>query len=372
MARSGIYKSEVVRARDRLLAVGRNPTVDAVRIELGSTGSKTTIHRYLKEIEEEEGGKTGSRIAVSEALQDLVGRLASRLQEEADDRVSELVSEHSTRIKQLSDAAEAARAELASHHSAAERAAAALASERQLHEATQSQLREIELAQTKLLQEVTDLRERLSAEEGHRQSLENKYQHAQKSLEHFRESAREQREQETRKHEQQTQFLQGEIRAINQTLTAKQHEASTAHQENARLLSELAHAQAATRSVQEENRDFREKVDQLSFSQQKADEMIRQVAELQATNLGLDETVDRQARELIALTEKGRHLEVEVATRQAALEAQRDAFELLAGNIKADAPSRRTPKGKPETPAAVTDAYTQDLLTEPTSRSTKP
>ena len=70
MARAGIYKSEVLRARDKLLAAGRNPSIDAVREELGS-GSKTTIHRYLKEIEEEEGGAVGTRVAVSEAIQDL-------------------------------------------------------------------------------------------------------------------------------------------------------------------------------------------------------------------------------------------------------------------------------------------------------------
>jgi hypothetical protein len=55
MARTGLYKSEVKKARDTLLAIGRRPSVDAVRIELGNTGSKTTIHKYLKELEEEEG-----------------------------------------------------------------------------------------------------------------------------------------------------------------------------------------------------------------------------------------------------------------------------------------------------------------------------
>ena len=66
MARAGIYKSEVLRARDKLLATGRNPSIDAVREELG-TGSKSTIHRYLKEIEEEEGGaveRVGRRIRI--------------------------------------------------------------------------------------------------------------------------------------------------------------------------------------------------------------------------------------------------------------------------------------------------------------------
>ena len=79
MARSGIYKSEVVRARDNLIAQGRHPSIDAVRVELGNTGSKVTIHRYLKEIEEEEGGSTGTQVAVSEAIQDLSARLAERL-----------------------------------------------------------------------------------------------------------------------------------------------------------------------------------------------------------------------------------------------------------------------------------------------------
>ena len=64
MARAGIYKSEVVRARNNLLAMGRYPSIDAIRSELGDTGSKGTIHRYLKEIEEEEGGGTGTQVAV--------------------------------------------------------------------------------------------------------------------------------------------------------------------------------------------------------------------------------------------------------------------------------------------------------------------
>ena len=55
MARSGLYKTDVQRARDALLAQGKRPSVDAVRVALGNTGSKTTIHRYLRELEEEVG-----------------------------------------------------------------------------------------------------------------------------------------------------------------------------------------------------------------------------------------------------------------------------------------------------------------------------
>ena len=101
MARAGIYKSEVVRARNNLLAIGRHPSIDAIRVELGNTGSKATIHRYLKEIEEEEGGNTGTQVAVSEAIQDLSARLAERLHLEANQRMAALTDKHKAEIAAL-------------------------------------------------------------------------------------------------------------------------------------------------------------------------------------------------------------------------------------------------------------------------------
>lgn len=53
MARAGLSRMDIKRARDLLIAQGQHPSIDAIRIGLGNTGSKTTIHRYLKELEEE-------------------------------------------------------------------------------------------------------------------------------------------------------------------------------------------------------------------------------------------------------------------------------------------------------------------------------
>lgn len=61
MARSGLYKSDVKKARDALIAHGKHPSVDAVRIALGNTGSKTTIHKYLKELEAEDAAPMAAR-----------------------------------------------------------------------------------------------------------------------------------------------------------------------------------------------------------------------------------------------------------------------------------------------------------------------
>src|SRR3546814_15616548 len=87
MARGGLYKSDVQKARATLLVQGKHPSIDALRVALGNTGSKTTIHRNLKELEEEEGAGVGAQVAVSDALQDLIGRLAGRLTEERDARL---------------------------------------------------------------------------------------------------------------------------------------------------------------------------------------------------------------------------------------------------------------------------------------------
>ena len=92
MARTGLYKSEVKKARDYLLSQGKRPSVDALRIELGNTGSKTTIHKYLKELEEDDGGQN-PKASLSDALQDLVARLAAQLHEEADTKIGTIRTE---------------------------------------------------------------------------------------------------------------------------------------------------------------------------------------------------------------------------------------------------------------------------------------
>lgn len=89
MARAGLTRVDIKRARDSLIAQGMHASIDAIRIALGNTGSKTTIHRYLKELEEEEGASLTRAASLSDAIQDLVARLAARLHEEAQVRVDQ-------------------------------------------------------------------------------------------------------------------------------------------------------------------------------------------------------------------------------------------------------------------------------------------
>ncbi|SMF23690.1 DNA-binding protein [Pseudogulbenkiania subflava] len=239
MARAGIYKSEVQKARDALLAQGINPSIDAVRAELGNTGSKTTIHRYLKELEEEEGAGFGRGVAVSEAIQDLVGRLAARLHEEAEARVSELQARHVEQLAQHDKAVAKLKQEIEGLSSHLQRTEATLQTEQAAHEQTRQAQQAATLLNAQLEQQVADLKERLAENAAHRQSLEDKHRHAREALEHYRESVKEQREQEQRRHEQQVQQLQAELRTLNQTLIVKQNELTHAYQDAARTGAEL-------------------------------------------------------------------------------------------------------------------------------------
>lgn len=92
MARGRIYRTEVEAARDRLVTAGRHPSIDAVRVELGNTGSKTTIHRILREIEEGRAEATSAPLdetALASSIQKLTRTLAETLRSEADSQIRE-------------------------------------------------------------------------------------------------------------------------------------------------------------------------------------------------------------------------------------------------------------------------------------------
>lgn len=114
MARSGLYKLDVKQARDALIAQGKHPSLDAVRIELGNTGSKTTIHKYLKELEAEDGGANGKKASVSESVLDLVERLSAQLQEDATAQIHDAQAQAATKEREYTEKLEAANQQIIS------------------------------------------------------------------------------------------------------------------------------------------------------------------------------------------------------------------------------------------------------------------
>ena len=94
-----------------LMKAGKHPSIDAIRIELGNTGSKATIYRHLKEIEADEGGVSSPQASVSEELQAFVANLAGRLEYEAKERLDTLQSGHAAQLKRISEALDRCQAD---------------------------------------------------------------------------------------------------------------------------------------------------------------------------------------------------------------------------------------------------------------------
>ena len=259
MARSGLYKSDVQRARDSLRATGTHPSVDAVRVALGNTGSKTTIHRYLRELEEDEGQGVGAKMAVSDALQDLIARLAERLHSEADTVVAQAQSRFQAQLQERTQALEQARQETGLLSTQLQRTEVALQTEREAGDAARSEVarRTTELAQ--LEERIAGLTVRVAEHDAHAKSLEQKHDHAREALEHYRTSVKDQREQEQRRHAHQVQELQVALRQANEALTAKNHDLMQLNRDNGqwlerhtRLERELAQARQRADAQQRE------------------------------------------------------------------------------------------------------------------------
>ncbi|TNF83831.1 integrase [Pseudomonas sp. ICMP22404] len=238
MARGGINKAVVQKARQALLARGANPSIDAVRVELGNTGSKTTISRYLKELEPSNSEPVTSRERMGETLNGMVQTLLDQLMEEGQEVISQATAAFEqqrtaleNQISELRSELATAQRQLATQQAAIETQSAELAT-------TQSSLQAELTRNARLSQRCTDLESLVAEKDKHLQSLEEKHVQARGALEHYRGAAKEQRNQDQRRHESQLHEMQVEQRKLRETIAVKQDDLTRLNRDNERLLGE--------------------------------------------------------------------------------------------------------------------------------------
>lgn len=322
MARTGLYQSEVKKARDALIAQGKHPSVDAVRVALGNTGSKTTIHKYLKELEEQDGGAKGSKASITEALQDLVERLAAQLHEEANARIAAAEAQslerdrlHAESLAALRKDIEALTGQRAHFEAIAHQEQAAL-------EQTRAALHAETIGRRTAEQQVADLKERLVENDAYRLSLEERHNHSREALEHYRQSVKEQRDQDQRRHEQQIQQLQAEMRQLQQNLVVKQDGITRLNQEGARLVADLSHSQKALYDEQSLCRKLGQQVKRLQDVENRAALLEAQIGAKNGEAQELNDQLSVATTRIDSLAGQVRSLELELAAATARYESQ--------------------------------------------------
>ncbi|TYK57896.1 DNA-binding protein [Pseudomonas synxantha] len=238
MARGGVNKVIVQKAREALLARGENPSIDAVRIELGNTGSKTTIHRYLKEIEDSDPRPRASRERLSDELTELVAGLLARMTEEGGEAIAHaqgVFDEQRLALEKKYDALDAQFTFLQRQFDSQKAVLEAQTEELLI---CQAGLQTEITRNARLSQNCSDLELRVQEKDEQIHSLEEKHLHSRDALEHYRNAVKEQRDQEQQRHEGQVQQVQVELRQLQQTLILKQDELTRLNRDNERLLSE--------------------------------------------------------------------------------------------------------------------------------------
>ena len=320
MARGGINKAVVQTARLAILARGENPSIDAVRIEMGNTGSKTTIHRYLKELDESETRLTITEAPIDDELGELVARLAQRLKEKAQEPIDLALAQfeqQKTALLAQVEALEEAHTQLKQQFDIQ---AAALAEESAALQTVSTSLQTEQTRNAGLSQACSDYELRINDKDEQIRSLEEKHLHARDALEHYRNAIKEQREQEQRRHEGQLQQVQAELRQAQQSALVRQDEITQLHRDNERLLieqrvttRELNALQAQARKDQAAQLKLNEHLSKIDSERALLQERLRVAA------------LDSQARQeaLLENQQRNKALELDLIKAQASIDALR-------------------------------------------------
>lgn len=316
MARTGVYVSDVKRARDALVAQGRHPSIDAVRAALGNTGSKTTIHKYLRELEAEEGVPSES---VSDAIQTLVSQLAEQLKREAATETESLRVQMADERAVYERERAALEVQLAEAGQAIQELTQRLNASEQAGAASNAQLQAEQIARHKAEQHNEHLATRLADSQRHQASLEEKHKHARDSLEHYRSAAKEQREQENRRHEQQVQGLQAELRQAQLAIAVKQEELTRLSREAALLVSDLAATRQALHAEREASRILTRKVEQMQRVESQVAVLETQLTESWRRTSDAEQAAARAVESMAELRQQKAVLEVELAAAKSAI-----------------------------------------------------
>lgn len=320
MARGGINKAVVQTARLAILARGENPSIDAVRIEMGNTGSKTTIHRYLKELDGSETRQTITQAPIDDELGELVARLSQRLKEKAQEPIdlalAQFEQQKAALLAQL-ETLEEAHTQLKQQFDIQ---AAALAEESAALQTASTSLQTEQTRNAGLSQACSDYELRLNDKDEQIRSLEEKHLHARDALEHYRTAIKEQREQEQRRHEGQLQQVQAELRQAQQSALVRQDEITQLHRDNERLLSEQRVTTKELNTLQEHARQ--DQALQLKLKEQLSKIDSERTLLQERLRVAVLDSQSRQAS-LLEYQQHNKALELDLIKAQASIEGLR-------------------------------------------------
>lgn len=319
MARTGITKQQVKEAILSLESRNIAVTIDAVRVELGNTGSKTTISRYMTELADEKAARMDKESYIGDKLLTLVGELAKGLNEDAKAIVEQSAERHKIQVSALEERNQKLQDELIASQ---EHVATLLSTITKLEEKADEDaltISRLELDKVRLCEKEASQQTQIKLKDEQIASLEEKHQHARESLEHYRESVQTQRAQEQTRHESQIQQISGELQKCQNLLSIKQEEASQAGIALTREKTLHKTTAEQKQSVEVELKDALSELQEIRLDKQLLDTSLSQandeIQSLREQHVQLEQAHEKKVSTLSEIEKQNTHLQSQLETK---------------------------------------------------------
>jgi chromosome segregation ATPase len=219
MARAGILYSDLANAAAQLIAEGKNPTVDSVRVALGSTGSKSTIAPLLKRWKAEHQEAVvdvAQGLGLPGSLLQAMKGIHEQLQEDVRQQLEQAHDAHHVALL----AAEAATQQAEDAKRVSANNAVAVAAEldlvRESHAQLGTQYQALCVRQATLQAEQEGAQQRLADRAAEVVALNTQLTQVRTQFDHYLDAAAEQRTQERQAADQRIMRLEQELAGLRQ------------------------------------------------------------------------------------------------------------------------------------------------------------
>ncbi len=239
MARPGVTYFDVSNAAQQLIAAGKTPTIESIRIALG-TGSNSTLGSHLRTWKSNQGQthKIATKENIPEELVAALKGVWDRVMNQSEDKIQTIQQETQQEILQLKQEIQNLQKENAHHQQQNQ----LLKQERDSFYHDKSVIEQV-LNESRI--EGTALTEKYAALEKQNQDkqelvneLRRQNQQIQTNLEHYRNASLEQRLSDQQKYEQQQKQLELINQQLNQELTQSRNETLSLQQKNKEVIFE--------------------------------------------------------------------------------------------------------------------------------------
>lgn len=236
MGRLGVSYEEVAQAVQEVQGKGKSPTVDNVRLIIGS-GSKSTIARHLRDWRNQQGIARGSDGAIPSELLGLVKGLWERLRDTVEQKAYDYQCESDAKIKQIQQQLTQSQQQNASLQEQCHRF------EEKSHQQTET-IHQLQGTVVFEQQEKAKISERAASLESHRQEQQNEIEklhqllkHVQQNLEHYQTATHQLRQEQSlsiekqrNEYEQKISILQQQVASITSEKVSYQAQYEQTHQ----------------------------------------------------------------------------------------------------------------------------------------------